>query len=326
RKNITSFNYPPKHLFYQKNIIPSKMAEHVSEFTKGIIFALSRVGYTLREIETATEVPKSTVSRILKEIRDRKTPLRKEGSGRPKKIDSKQLQVLLDITNENKNTSFESISEKFLEKTEVSVCKTTARKYLKDEGIHSRIARIKPRMKQAQAAMRLYISTIYLGHDADYWNRVLFSDEVIFEINPSTRVKRVLRKNGTAFQKDHITTKDKFKIQRIIVWTSFSSNGVGRLHFQRTSINSGGYIQILANNLFETVKELDMANDWIFQHDNASPHTAKITKKWLSDHHVTMLPWAPNSPDLNPIENLFADVKKEFNKQTYLNVSHAIEY
>ncbi|KRH93352.1 hypothetical protein M153_10230001753 [Pseudoloma neurophilia] len=62
------------------------MAEHISDFTKGIIFAPLRVGYTLREIETATEVPKSTVSRILKELRDRETPLRKEGSGRLKKL------------------------------------------------------------------------------------------------------------------------------------------------------------------------------------------------------------------------------------------------
>ncbi|KRH93248.1 putative transposable element, partial [Pseudoloma neurophilia] len=68
-------------------------------------------------------------------------------------------------------------------------------------------------------------------------------------------------------------------------------------------------ILIFANNIFETVKELNMKNDRIFKYNYASHHETKITKKWLSGSHFTMLPFAPNSPDLNPIENLFAYVK-----------------
>ncbi len=51
--------------------------------------------------------------------------------------------------------------------------------------------------------------------------------------------------------------------------------------------------------------------DFIFQQDLAPAHTAKGTKSWFNDHGVTVLDWLANSPDLNPIENLWSIVKRK---------------
>ena len=45
--------------------------------------------------------------------------------------------------------------------------------------------------------------------------------------------------------------------------------------------------------------------DWIFQQDNATPHTHILTQQWCHDHFPMFIDkdhWPPNSPDLNPLD------------------------
>ena len=49
--------------------------------------------------------------------------------------------------------------------------------------------------------------------------------------------------------------------------------------------------------------------------DGVPCHTGKKVKQWFVDHPwVTLLLWAPQSPDMNPIENLFTFMKQEVAK------------
>ncbi len=96
-----------------------------------------------------------------------------------------------------------------------------------------------------------------------------------------------------------------------MIWAAMSSAGVGPLCFLKSIVNAAIYQEILEHFMLPSADKLYGDADFIFQQDLAPAHTAKGTKSWFNDHGVTVLDWTANSPDLNPIENLWGIVKRK---------------
>ena len=102
----------------------------------------------------------------------------------------------------------------------------------------------------------------------------------------------------------------------VMLWGCFSSAGTGRL----VRIEDE-YREILDENLLQSSQHLRLGRMFPFQQDNAPKPKAKTMQEWLRDKSLNVLEWTSQSPDLNPIEHLWRDLKIAVQQRSPTNLA-----
>jgi transposase len=123
-----------------------------------------------------------------------------------------------------------------------------------------------------------------------------------------------LRKKGEKFNRACVNQKVKHP-GSVMVWSTISMRGLGPIYIVKDTMKHQQYIQVLKNELLPNIPRWYSRREKpTFMQDKAPPHTAKATKEFMKQAQLNILDWPGNSPDMNPIENVWAVLKKEVAK------------
>jgi DDE superfamily endonuclease len=138
----------------------------------------------------------------------------------------------------------------------------------------------------------------------------------------------VRRRSGEAFLPNCIVPTVKYGGGSVMIWGCMAAEGPGEMFLCEGRLNSKKYIEVLEacyNVSLEKIFKNEDKSSILFQQDNAPCHTALHTKEWFLNNHIKVLDWPAQSPDLNPIEHLWAMLKKRIKRHGVTSKKNLIE-
>lgn len=271
-------------------------------------------------IAKSFKLHRSVVSRVLKKYRNTGDASSAPVPGRPKKTSLRMDRELIRISKKNPYLSSTQILAQLEEYGGANISSSTVRRRLIVAGLSGRRPAKKPLLSKKNIKARLAFAQTHINWTPKDWKKVVFSDESKFNLFSSDGILYVRRPKNQRFNKKYICPTVKHGGGNVLVWGCFSAFGMGPIHRIVGKMDRFMYKDILQTYLVPYLDDT-MPLQNIFQHDNDPKHSSKLIKEWLMDENITVMNWPSQSPDLNPIENLWHYVDTKIRHKTYSNLN-----
>jgi len=287
-------------------------------FQKGEIIALEP-HFSHADIGDQLGIPRETITDFLERSQTRQSIENLPRPGRPRKTSDTADRWLVRNAESETRVPFRQLQSEL----NIDISKRTIQRRLREAGIRKWRAVQRALLTKSDAKKRREWAKKYQHWTSEDWRKVIWSDETILKRDSDSNIVWVFRRQTEAekYAQKNIHGKRKQDSISLMIWACFIGDKLGPLVFIDGTVNKETYIGMLEEHFVPFLEALydDDPAARHFQQDNATPHTAKKTQSFLDSlatkYGLTIMHWPPNSPDMNPIEHIWAHIKRELHRR-----------
>jgi hypothetical protein len=268
------------------------------------------LGASRKDIEglVGSRLPRSTLRSYIEAFsadwRDHGVPFDRRRPGRPSETDDATKDSM--VNDLKAGSSVRKVAARY------GKSKDTVGRVAKEKGVRARLPAYRPFLTESAMTRRLQYAKDCMVRPKDWFKRVLWTDESAVKLTPSLR-RHVWVDEGV----DPDAVPHFHWAQSVWVWAGISWEGATALVVldvtpKKTFTGEEYQVQVL-HRVKNLTKKLNIDN-MLLMEDGARVHNTPANQRFKADRKIQTFPggdkkWPPTSPDLNPIENLWSEMK-----------------
>lgn len=224
---------------------------------------------------------------------------------------SRQNKKIVKLFDKNEGMSLSQGKEQ-LKKVNINISKSTLQRRLIENNMKYRSTMRKPLLKPIHMEKRIRFATENLGTN---WDQVIFTDESSFFLSNN------LTHTWCSAQKISIVRTVKHP-QKVHAYGAFCSKGFGTLTIFSDILDAQKMKTLYRSTLLPTAKKFygNANNKWLLYEDNDPKHKSRLCNQWKQENGIPVMNCPPQSPDCNPIENVWALIKQKLKGKKFTNI------